>query len=254
MTIGKVEMTCVPMRLTPSDRAEMTNQLLFGERFEVLEVTEKWVRIRCLHDSYEGWIDRKLATCLDAEEAPVGAPLALADVHLEGIGDTEGHRLLPAGSILSDLCHDQIGIEGEVYEVSGDHGSIRKEGLRSTAMYFLNSPYLWGGRTRWGIDCSGFTQIVFRIHGMDLPRDASQQIALGSMVERTSAVEGDLAYFNNASGAITHVGIMLDAHTIIHASGKVRIDEIDDRGILLEKNVYSHELHSIKRIADLPIG
>ena len=115
---------------------------------------------------------------------------------------------------------------------------------------YLNSPYLWGGRSPFGIDCSGFTQMVFKLNGIKLPRDAYEQAEIGktlNFIEETQ--KGDLAFFDNEEGKIIHTGIIIDKNKIIHSSGKVRIDNLDHYGIFnAETGKYSHNLRLIKKV------
>jgi cell wall-associated NlpC family hydrolase len=228
-------LSVAPLRKEPSDRSEMVSQVLFGETMHVLESNEKWHLVRLEHDGYEGWIDKKQVISVEADLKP---PQVLRDIHAK-VSVNGRYLHLPAGALLAE---------------SAKPLESATKTIESYAMMFLETPYLWGGRTFMGIDCSGFTQIVFRLVGKQLPRDAYQQAEIGEHISFVEEAEtGDLAFFDNAEGRITHVGIVLkeqDGKTnIIHASGKVRIDALDHSGIYNdEMKSYSHKLRLIKRI------
>ena len=238
----------IPLRTKPSEQAEMSSQLLFGELFTVLEMSEKWLYIRNQADSYEGWIDRKTATEISAEEFArfsAQTPMYIFKPVAECfVGN--GKITLPAGSLVRSF---------DDYEFPPD--CLTKRGqqppsgnlIASIAESFLNASYLWGGKTIFGIDCSGLVQVVFGICGVQLPRDASQQAECGELVPSLAEAEtADLAFFENAEGKIIHVGILLDNETIIHSSGKVKIEKINNSGIISQSTgEYTHQLKFIKR-------
>jgi hypothetical protein len=218
----------VPMRAEPSDKSEQISQLLFGERFTILKSLDKWTRIITHLDNYEGFIDNKQLGLAEVQN-PFHSPLPIPVFRQE--------RFYPAGSFAD------FSVEFPKWT-----------DIESCAKSFLGTPYLWGGRTHAGIDCSGFTQIVFRLMEKNLPRDAYQQAECGetiSFIEETQT--GDVAFFDNADGKIIHVGIILQKPgehfpAIIHASGEVRIDTLDNEGIKKENGEQSHRLRVIKRM------
>lgn len=260
MGFGIADLSIIPMRREPSERSEMVSQLLFGELFEILETTEKWLYIRLFQDQYEGWIDRKMALLVSdgyAHQYIVEDPVLTTEVFniVTKEGDY-GHKLLVAGSVLPffdartkrlTLGEDHYTLISKMKEVGID---TLRELIISNALMFYNTPYLWGGRTPYGIDCSGLVQMVYRMVGISLPRDASQQVQKGqnlSFIEE--ALPGDLAFFGDETGTITHVGILWEQNRIVHASGRVRVDRIDHHGIFNEElKRYTHYLKAIKRI------
>lgn len=249
-------LTSAPMRVEPNDRAECVNVLLFGETYDILERTPKWSRIRLHHDRYEGWIDNLQIQGISEEylELVKRAPRA---VSADPVGLLQGpepsdYPLITQGSFLPLLDGDTLRLENKSYSYQGTvvSGMKDRKELVDFAFSYLNAPYLWGGRTPFGIDCSGFTQMVYRLCGYVLPRDASQQVKKGETLSFLEECQpGDLAFFDNAEGAITHVGIVLEDFNIIHASGRVRVDGLDHSGIYnSELNKHTHKLRVLKRI------
>ena len=251
MEYGICNLAVIPMRASADERSEQVSQLLFGEAFEILEWKENWVRIISAHDGYEGWIGRLQFVMLGhiAYQNFKLTPPPLTYRAVTQAWKTADNSViyLPAGSSLAFLEGVTCCIGTDRFEIVGEIGE--REDMATTAKSFLNAPYLWGGRTHFGIDCSGFTQVVFKLNNIRIQRDASQQVQEGTPVENIeSARLGDLAFFNNPEGRVTHVGIMLNNKQIIHASGKVKIDSIDNEGIYSEEQKrHTHKLHSIKR-------
>ena len=253
MKYGISNLAIVPMRIEAVDQAEMVNQILFGEHFKVLEVRKKWSKVCLAHDSYEGWICNK--QWIEIEEdiyKQLDKEVATIAIDILDIISKDHHQPIVIGSILPSYKSGHALINNEMYRFDGltTAGFTKKEKLVENALMYLNAPYLWGGRSPLGIDCSGFTQMVYRLQGVDLPRDACQQAEVGttlSFVEESEA--GDLAFFDNNEERITHVGIILENNHIIHASGKVRIDRIDQQGIFnKELGAHTHKLRLIKSI------
>ncbi|AMR32158.1 hypothetical protein A0256_12355 [Mucilaginibacter sp. PAMC 26640] len=251
MEYGICNLAVVPMRSEPSDRSEMVTQLLFGEAFEIIEWNNKWAKIVTSLDVYTGWIDRLQFVMLghmayqSLQHKP--AQLTLRPVTQAWKIADNSIIYLSAGSSLAFMSGTTCQIGNEKFEVIGEIGET--DNLANIARSYVNAPYLWGGRTHFGIDCSGFTQVVFRLCGINLKRDASMQAEQGISVETLAETKlGDLAFFKNAEGKITHVGIILNKGQIIHASGKVKIDSLDNEGIYSEQlKRYTHKLHSIRR-------
>lgn len=248
MQYGICNLSIVPLRLEPDDTSELISQVLYGDFFKVLEQRKNWSKIRLKFDTYEGWIDNKQYKEIahEAYTTLKQSPLRLSLDLVEFVQDeTDNLLTIPLGSTLNGLAilkhtHDGNSID-----------SIQpKPHLIQTAFNYLNAPYLWGGKTPFGIDCSGFTQMVYKLNGYTLFRDASQQATQGEALSFIEESEpGDLAFFDNTEGKITHVGIIMDDNYIIHAHGKVRIDRLDHYGIYcMERKLHTHKLRVIKKI------
>ncbi|MHA4894802.1 C40 family peptidase [Pedobacter sp. PWIIR3] len=252
---GICRVAIAPLRSSPSDKAEIASQLLFGDYVEILEKSDRWWFVKGNYDNYEGWMDfKQLELINEGHFAPgAGCQYLVPGQALNVVTDTYGgNYYLSPGSNLPSFKDGFCSIGNKVFEVKftpAIHAFKSMEALITTAHFFLNTPYLWGGRSFFGIDCSGFVQTVFKLNGIRLKRDAWQQAEEGTIVDFLQEVKaGDVAFFDNEEGRITHVGIMLNSSAIIHASGKVKIDPIDGQGIFSnELNRYTHKLRIIKR-------
>lgn len=255
---GLVTLSLVPVRTSPEESSEMSTQLLFGEYVEILESSEKWLFIRNVIDNYKGWVDRKMIFPLSDEDYQKHLTYTPTRLHrpysiIYSILTNET-KLLPGGSLVYDLEAENFRMGEEnwclIEPLTPLELPLPAHKFMHLALSYLNAPYLWGGKSVLGIDCSGLVQLVFAMGGYALPRDASQQVEMGKRVDFiTEALPGDLAFFENAEGRIVHVGILVDSANILHASGWVRIDSIDAQGIRSSvSKEYSHKLRIIKRI------
>ncbi|TDO73570.1 SH3 domain-containing protein [Flavobacterium chryseum] len=250
---GICNLAIVPVRSEPSDRSEIVTQLLFGEHIEILERQNQWSRIKIHFDEYEGWVDSKQYQVIsEANFNQLSNEAIILNADLIDYITSSNNLLLPIplGASLSFLNNSEINTSNFDFEGTKTSGIKPKSALINTAFMYLNAPYLWGGKTPFGIDCSGFTQMVYKLNGYKIHRDASQQALEGeplSFIEESEA--GDLAFFDNEEGNIIHVGIIMDNNYIIHGSGKVRIDRLDHLGIYnAELNKHTHNLRVIKKI------
>jgi len=256
---GICRVAVAPLRAEASDKAEIVSQLLFGDHVEIIQKEERWWLIQNGYDGYQGWMDfRQLASIsqaqfIEMQDCNLLAPLSFDNVLTAADGSS--YHLSPASNI-PYLADGYCFAGQEKFKVNFEpHNKSKaefKSDIEATAKFFLNIPYLWGGRHLFGLDCSGFVQTVFKLLNIKLNRDASQQAEQGELVGFLAEVKpGDVAFFDNAEGKITHVGIMLSPNEIIHSSAKVKIDPIDDQGIFnRELGVYSHKLRIIKRFME----
>jgi len=248
MNYGLCNLSIVPLRAIASDTSEMVSQVLYGETFKVLEIRKKWSRIRLTFDKYEGWIDNKQYLIISEDDfKAIENSTNCLSANLVDIVTTSENELL---SICLGSSINSATYLNHKYEGNSISGTQPKSEIIETAHIYLNSPYLWGGKTPFGIDCSGFTQMVYKLNGCQLLRDASQQATQGDSLSFIEESEpGDLAFFDNEEGVITHVGIMMKDNYIIHAHGHVRIDRLDHSGIFNSQlRKHTHKLRVIKRI------
>lgn len=252
---GICNLSIVPLRIEPNNSSEMISQLLFGEYFKILEIRKEWSKIRIAYDNYEGWVDNKQYEKIAKEifdKLENSTPILAAEL-IDFATDKEQNLItVSMGSSLPFYNNKNLLINTNNFQYEGAIISqkLPKELIIETAFKYLNAPYLWGGKTPFGIDCSGFTQMVYKLCGYKLLRNASQQASQGEVLSFIEESEpGDLAFFDNNEGIITHVGIIMPDNYIIHAYGKVRVDRLDHSGIFnINSHKHTHKLRVIKKI------
>lgn len=255
--LGLINLSLVPLRGEPAHSSEMLSQLMFGDCFEVIATEGYWAYIKTFYDGYEGWLDQKQFLEIDelTKDQFVQSKwlLDLSPQHLVKNLNANQIMYLVPGSTIPKLTNGQFKIRDLVYQLAESQvrqaSQANGAAIVEAAQFYLTAPYLWGGKSLYGIDCSGFTQMVFKQYGLSIKRDAYQQGEQGILVNfLEEARAGDLAFFDNEAGRITHVGIMMNNRQIIHASGRVKIDSIDSQGIFNEDlQRYTHKLRIIKR-------
>jgi gamma-D-glutamyl-L-lysine dipeptidyl-peptidase len=259
MNYGISSLSLIPVRKEPSEKSEMVTQVLFGEHFEIGELLVGWSKVVLAYDGCEGWIDSKMITPLNLRalkklekrpSAVSGDIISLVPVN------NEQNLMLVSGSTLPVWRPylKEFTVNKHTYKSTGEvyYGNIKNPRgvVIGQALKYFNAPYLWGGRSPFGIDCSGFTQIIYKMVGIKIPRDASEQVKLGQPLSFVDEAEpGDLAFFDDDEGNIVHVGIIWKRNKIIHASGKVRVDHVDHFGIFnIDLKRYTHKMRVMKKI------
>lgn len=240
-----------PLRSDPSHRGEMVSQLLFGEAAEVLDKAKDFTKLRCLYDDYIGWA--QTSQLVEAERTvALRKPSSFTFRRNTTIAVNGTEMYVPVGTpVFSDIIVGNYSIRYPTEDTLLFEPSFYTEDVvKMAALLYENVPYLWGGKSSFGIDCSGYVQQVCKMFGKPLLRDAYQQATEGEVVHFLQEVRcGDLAFFDNDEGRIVHVGILFSENEIIHASGKVRVDDIDSFGILnRDTGQRTHKLRVIKRV------
>jgi len=261
MNYGISDLSLIPVRKEPSEKSEMVTQVLFGEHFEIRETIMGWSHVSLAFDGCKGWIDSKMITPLQPRtlkklekrsSAVSGDIISIVPVN------AERNLMLVSGSTLPVWRPylKEFTVNRHTYKSAGEvfYGKIKdpRAVIIRQALKYFNAPYLWGGRSPFGIDCSGFSQIVYKMVGIKIPRDARDQVRLGQPLSFVDEAEpGDLAFFDDEEGDIVHVGIIWKRNKIIHASGKVRIDHVDQFGIFnVDLKRYTHKMRVMKKIVN----
>jgi hypothetical protein len=252
---GISNLSIVPLRAEASDKSEMTSQVLFGEHFTILEKGKYWSKIKVSFDDYEGFIDNKQFEIITEElfeKLSKKEQIYAGEIIDFIVSSTNDMVTIPMGALLPFYSEKnfQLNLNRFTYEGKIVSGVFPKQQIIHTAFSYLNTPYLWGGKTPFGIDCSGFTQMVYKLCGFKLFRDTKEQAKQGEVLSFIEESEpGDLAFFDDEDGEIIHVGIILRDYHIIHAHGKVRIDTLDHSGIFnVELQKHTHKLRVIKKM------
>ena len=250
----------VPVRTEPREGAEQSTQILFGELCSILEQKPRWNRVKLNLDGQEGWVDAKMITPMSDEEyrtyskalssaATVVFPMAYA------VSENNGQTIpLTAGTRLTNYKDGRFEVLGVGFRIDPNMVRVQalemnQENLLQAVRFFLNIPYLWGGKNAMGMDCSGFTQTVMGLFGKYLLRNASEQVTQGEAIASLGEAQaGDLVFFDHEDGKISHVGIVIDSERVIHCSGRVKVEKLDESGIFsAERGEYTHHLVAIRR-------
>ena len=257
MRYGICQVVISPGRLEPADPSEIRMQLVFGDLVRIIDVQKNWTNLEMVKYDYSCWVDTKHICFLEEEE--FNSILNQKEIRVKdytsSIINKSNNEIthLVKGSILPNYKNKSFSFGSQSFTFLGNTNEdlkTSKEEIVKTSLEYLNSPYLWGGNSPYGIDCSGLSQMSYNLHGIQIPRDACDQATVGETISLIEESEpGDLAFFDNDEGIITHVGIILKNMEIIHASGHTRIDKFDHQGIYRKDfGRYTHNLRIIKKI------
>ena len=254
MEKGIVLQGFVPIRKEPFKASEMVSQVLFGECFEIIESNREWTYIGLDFDGCKGWIETSSFSVIeDPNTTPDEYALVTSLSTTVTRQKINQQLLLPAGSVVNHIVEGLFNLNGELFLVRDTDSFLRpsvSNDLHPIAEGLVSVPYIWGGRCGFGFDSAGLVKYLSRLRGLDLPRESQAQAEQGKNVNFIHEIQsGDLAFFDNAEGEITHAGVILDGGRIIHAAGIVRIDRLDQQGIFnVERGKYTHRLRVIKRV------
>jgi len=251
----------VPVRAEAREGAEQNTQMLFGELCEIIEEQPRWTCVRLESDGQEGWVDAKMICPMNSEEyasyrAALDGAATVAMPMVYAVSENNGQTIpLTAGTRLANYKDGRFEVLGVGFRIDPtmvitQPVELNQENLLKTVRFFINVPYLWGGKNALGMDCSGFTQVVMSLFGKHLLRNASEQATQGTPVETLKQAQaGDLVFFDHEDGRISHVGIAIDSERVIHCSGRVKVEKLDEKGIFsAEQGGYTHHLVSIRRM------
>lgn len=246
------QLAVCPLRAKATDEAEIVTQLVFGDFVTILEDGKPWIKVKNYADGYEGWMDFKQLKMIDEVAFLNGIKNNSTIVGNDQLILEGPHGVLTVflGASLPHFNGTSCQIGNDIYTLKTPLFSASKKDIAQLCHAYLNAPYLWGGKSLFGIDCSGLTQNIFKAIGVQVPRDASEQVKFGETIDWAERRTNDIVFYTTKTEKVTHVGILTSKNNIIHAHGRVRIDQCDEKGIFNdEQGLYTHVFHSVKRWA-----